>query len=332
MEQRNFEDFEEYEGTIKERLQNYKVKKLVAKKSTNINNKENNIKILNMFSKTNNRLNLSEKVFDLCTVKKYNKDYYKMVILKRGVYRNGFEGKKHLNIMQMNKICNSNLPDQEQYNFKNQGINDNKLDNNLIRARSKILELALCNEFKYFITFTIDRKKYNRYNLKNYLINLAKFIKAYNRKYNIKIEYVFIPEMHSDNAWHVHGLIKGIKEEHLKNFDDIKNVPLRLKNKEYYNFDLYKKKFGFCSLGKIRDNERCAIYMTKYITKSLSNGVIELNEKTFFTSNNLSIAQTINKGILPNKLIPENMFENDFCKIAIFKKPSQIFKEINNNY
>lgn len=40
-----------------------------------------------------------------------------------------------------------------------------KPDTSLSRARRNVLALALCNDWKYFATFTLDKTKYDRYNL-----------------------------------------------------------------------------------------------------------------------------------------------------------------------
>lgn len=43
--------------------------------------------------------------------------------------------------------------------------NDTKLDNNFSRARSMVLQYALCNPWDDFFTGTLDKAKYDRYNL-----------------------------------------------------------------------------------------------------------------------------------------------------------------------
>lgn len=46
--------------------------------------------------------------------------------------------------------------------------NDTKLDNNFSRARNMVLQYALCNSWDYFFTGTIDRAKFDRFNLDAY--------------------------------------------------------------------------------------------------------------------------------------------------------------------
>lgn len=228
--------------------------------------------------------------YDLTTIKKYKENSYKLSTMKLGVLRKG----------------------QKVYRNKKNSINDRKLNNNLVRAKTTIKEYALCNEFEYFITLTLDSKKYNRYDLKTYIKDLSQFIRDYRKKYKSDIQYLLIPETHKDNAWHIHGLIKGVKNEHLVNFDNVVNAPEKLKNKEYYNFELYQKKFGFCSFGKIKDINKISSYITKYINKELGKN-IDLGQKAYYVSRGLKKAETIKKGHLENVL--EYDFENEYVKI-----------------
>ena len=63
--------------------------------------------------------------------------------------------------------------DVEIKNNQNRNVNDEKLENNIIRAKSKVLEYALCNDFEYFVTLTLDSKKMNRDNINEYIKNGA---------------------------------------------------------------------------------------------------------------------------------------------------------------
>lgn len=228
--------------------------------------------------------------YDLTTVKKYSNTNYKISTMKIGILRKG---------QKVNRLPKNS-------------VNDKKLDNNLVRAKTTIKEYALCNEFEYFLTLTLDKNKYNRYDLKKYIKDFGQFIRDYRKKYNSNIQYILIPEQHKDGAWHMHGLIKGILKEHLINFDLMPNAPVKLKNKDYYNFDLYYKKFGFCSLGKIRDINKISSYITKYITKDLGKN-IEMGNKVYYATRGLKKAEQIKKGHLVCPL--DYDFENDYVKI-----------------
>lgn len=232
----------------------------------------------------------SKYITDLTTIKKFGNEFYKVSTMKIPILRKG-----------------------ENVNRKSKNtVNSGKLDNNLCRAKTVIKEYALCNDFTHFVTLTLDKSKYDRYNLSKYIKDLSQFIRDYRKKYKCDIQYLLIPEQHKDGAWHLHGLIKGINENHLFSFDELPSSPAKLKGKGYYNFELYSKKFGFCSLGRIKDIEKVSNYIIKYINKDLGKN-IELGCKTYYNSRGLKKAETIKKGHL---LCPvEYDFENDYCKI-----------------
>lgn len=186
-------------------------------------------------------------------------------------------------------------------------VNEFKTDDSISRARSKIFEYSLCNEFEYFMTLTLDPKKYDRSNLDLFIKDLGQFIRNYRRKYNADIQYILIPEHHADNeSWHMHGLIKGIPAEHFQ------------KNKNgYLDWFSYSKKFGYCSIGKIKNQEACAKYITKYIAKNLGKN-IDLNKKLYYCSKGLKEAQIIKKGTMSANISPD--FENDYVSITWIAK------------
>jgi hypothetical protein len=252
---------------------------------------------------------------DFSTLKSYKLNGIMNYILttnKMPVLRSGFEKKLHEN-------CGN-------YNF----VNDDKLLNNVARTKSKILEYSLCNEWEYFFTGTIDSTKFNRFNLDKFYKSLSKFFNNYNRDKKTKLEYLLIPEQHKNFAWHFHGFMKGIEKKDLISFTKLDYVPINLKLNHYLNFPKYSKKFGYCSLGKIKKREACAKYMTKYISKSMLETEIKLNSNSYYHSTNLKKYSIIGKGILNKNLDIKYTFENDFIKKMTFTS-SEILENIFNS-
>ena len=230
---------------------------------------------------------------DIAVLKKFGNRY--KLTLCRSIRRKGFEiDSKH---------C--------------RGVNDSKLENNLSRAKGKVFEYAMCNDWDYFVTLTINKEFYDRYDLKSYYKDLGQFLRNYNRNYKTKVDYVFIPEMHEDGAWHLHGLIKGISENHLSKIDDLPRIPVKLKGQGYLYWEQYHKKFGFISLGAIKDKNKVAGYITKYINKNMDSSIKDLNAKTYYNSKGLNISEEIKRGTLSANSIPFE-FENDYVKIQWF--------------
>lgn len=143
-----------------------------------------------------------------------------------------------------------------------------KYSQSISRAKSVIYQVAICNDWEWFVSFTIDPKKYDRYSFKPFYEKFTQWLRDYRKKYGCKIEYLLVPEQHKDGAWHMHGLMRGIPADHLSQF--VPGIhPQKLIDKGYMNWGRCGAKFGFCSLGPIGDPLKVAGYVTKYITKDL---------------------------------------------------------------
>ena len=223
----------------------------------------------------------------------------KLVYFKRGLRQKGFE-------MSKKRIV---------------GINDEKLDVNIIRARTKVFEYAYCNKWDYFITLTISKEKYDRTNLQKYYRDFHQWLKDYQKKYELKIRYLFIPELHKDGeSWHMHGFVSGLPPNHLNEFVPGKH-PMKLIEKGYQNWEAYEKKFGFVSVDRIRSNEAAAKYVTKYINKALESSIKGLGAHLYYCSKGLKVAEEIKRGTLCENVPFE--YENDYVKIAWFDNETQ---------
>ena len=163
-------------------------------------------------------------------------------------------------------------------------VNDNKLACNLIRAKNLVKEYGLCNPWDFFVTLTLDKEKYDRYDLKKYKHDLSQFLNNYNRN-GRAVKYLLIPEMHKDGAWHMHGLLYGIPPE-----------DLYINDYGYMVWKPYQDKFGYISMSPIEDIERCSSYITKYISKDLSNSITELNAHLYYASQGLNKAERLFQG------------------------------------
>lgn len=146
---------------------------------------------------------------------------------------------------------------------------EGKFSQALSRARSVVTQVIICNDWQYFFTGTIDGSKFDRYNLSSFYKAFSQWIRDQNKKYRIKIQYLFIPELHKDGAWHLHGVIRGIPDYLTQPFIPGFH-PRKLIEHNFINWPGYSAKFGFCSLAPIRDLIAVGFYITKYILKTWS--------------------------------------------------------------
>lgn len=175
---------------------------------------------------------------------------------------------------------------------------------NLIRTKTKIKDYCLSNDFNYFWTLTFAADRHEDISAFD---RMSKWLIAMKRKYG-KFNYIFIPERHADGAIHFHGVTGGFK-------GDIVDSGVKHKGKKVYNCADWKH--GFSTLSRIRDKKKCATYITKYVTKDLSQDVVGKGKKKYWCSRGLRLPDIEYNGFdLSLGLEPD--YENDVCCIYNF--------------
>ena len=181
-----------------------------------------------------------------------------------------------------------------------------KLSESISRTRRKVYELAMCNEWQYYVTFTINKEKFDRCDIDGFMEKFSKWLNNYKRKLNGKpIQYLFVVEQGRKGSHHLHGLMNGIPSSHLSPFVRGKH-PRELVDKGYLNWQAYEDKFGYCSFGEIRNKKAVAKYLMKKICTT--SKVIERgrHKRLYYCSNGLDRAKEIARGY---DLFPPNDFD-----------------------
>ena len=175
----------------------------------------------------------------------------------------------------------------------------------IYRARSRVKELALCQKWEYFATFTLAEEKQDRFDIKQYVKDLGNWIGNYRKKYNCNFQYLIIPEQHKNGAWHAHGLLRNIAPE-----------SLTVNKNGYLDLPYYRNRFGYISLSKVKSHERCARYVAKYIAKDSESTAraLEKGAHMFYSSRGLKGKETLWVVDLPQHIT--GGFKNEF---GIFK-------------
>lgn len=235
----------------------------------------------------------SRKTSDVWSLYHYGKGVYKVVYFK----------KTSIDKKKKQSPIKGTLTDYERFS------------NSLSRARSTVFEIALCNDFKYFCTFTLDKEKIDRFDLDGFRKKFTQYIRDLNknRPENEKIRYLLIPEQHGDGAWHMHGLLMGLTESELT-----------LNGNGYLDWNGYRKRFGFFSVSPIDNSVACAKYITKYIGKDFDNVSREKCQHLFFASKGLKRKEQICKREFEKCPIDPTSqweFENEYLKIKWLEMP-----------
>ena len=125
------------------------------------------------------------------------------------------------------------------------------------RARAKLRRLALANDFRYFVTLTLDAQRIDRYDGQAVVKALSRW--ADNMVRRCGLRYILVPELHKDGAFHFHGFFAG---------DGLKVADSGVKWDNRPVFNLPQWKFGFSTAQELYGDYRAAVgYCCKYIGK-----------------------------------------------------------------
>lgn len=215
----------------------------------------------------------------------------------------------------------------KKFTAKGEAGNDEKLPSSIRRAKSRVFEYAMCNDFSFFCTLTFSPEKVSdRYDLDQCMKAFCKWLNNYNRN-RTSVSYLLIPEAHKDGAWHIHGLISNIPEAHLREFQltDILPAKIRqelMKGNQVFQWTAYDKKFGYCTLSPIRNKEAVCKYITKYITKELGETLKELNAHLYYHSQGLTEKELVYSAA--DCILPDPDYDGDYCKIKNATTPEEL--------
>lgn len=179
-----------------------------------------------------------------------------------------------------------------------------RVEKSLKRTKKRFVDLANNNPFDYFVTLTLDKLTgVDRYDLCSVKAWFRKAIKNFERKYDCKLEYIFIPEHHEDGAWHLHGLVLGVPLEALVEWR-YREAPFKIKRRMQEGKTVYKcpylqEKLGFTDFEVIENKKAVSRYCTKYITKDLLESQTEKGTRLLLRSRGLK--EPVH-GELPEKL------------------------------
>lgn len=125
------------------------------------------------------------------------------------------------------------------------------------RARANVRRLALCNDFRWFVTLTIDPKKIDSYDAAAVTRRLNQWLSNHVRRNGLK--YVLVPERHKSGRIHYHGFFNDVMEVIPSNKTDSLGHPI---------YNLPEWDYGFTTAIELYGDYHAAVgYTCKYIGK-----------------------------------------------------------------
>lgn len=126
------------------------------------------------------------------------------------------------------------------------------------RARTRLRDIVISNDFDLFCTFTFAKDRYNVDHLKKQM----SFWLENQQKRKGKFAYLIVPEFHKDGkAIHFHALFKGYKGE-------LKDTGHKTKRGQI-SYIMPSYTLGYSTAVKIDNIEAVGSYVRKYITKDM---------------------------------------------------------------
>lgn len=160
-----------------------------------------------------------------------------------------------------------------------------RIENNN-RAKMKIYDYAMSNDWDWFFTLTFSLKKVDRENYTECKKKLQKWLENIKERYAPNLKFLFIPELHKDKkSWHFHGLVSNMTNVKFEMAVDPKDGNIIIhKGKVVFNCKNWR--FGYSECTRIKDSQRASNYITKYVTKS--NMALIEGENRYICSRNLN--------------------------------------------
>lgn len=225
------------------------------------------------------------------------------------------------------------LPDDFDFNLLEDAMKEeikrkreDSIRSSVNRTKRNIVYLARSNSWDWFVTFTLNPEKVNRYNYCDSSKKVRKFLNNLRRLVPDMV-YILVPELHKDGAWHFHGLMKNI--ESLDMFDSgLKDDAGR----EIYNMVAYKLGWSTCT--RVGESDKAANYLMKYITKDVCEAT--KGRRRYWPSKNINRALVYQADLHGDefKALKERLYEcmtwkkkvcTEFQHVEIFEVPKDFF-------
>lgn len=219
--------------------------------------------------------------------------------------------------------CVQRLESIDSIKMKEKQCEDNLL-RSLRRTRSALYTYARQCVWDYFITLTFSPALIsNRYDYSLCMKKARKWINNCRERKASSLLYLFVPEQHTDGAWHLHGLLCNTIG--LKFTDSGK----RYDGKIVYNLDDWK--LGFSTATEVTDTYKVSNYITKYITKDLC--AITPGKQRYFVSKTIPKPKTFTALIDPDEVDSFIQEVADSCGADLeYQKDVSGYLDVNYKY
>lgn len=188
-----------------------------------------------------------------------------------------------------NTLYGYEIPNEDDILFKRQ----ESIRCSISRTKKNIRRVAYSGKWKYFCTFTFSMLEVgNRYDYSNVSMYMQKFLRLVQSKTE-NLQYLVVPELHSDGAIHFHGLFSAELP--------VEYAGVFVKTGATYHVKDYV--YGFSTAMIVQSDARIANYILKYITKDLI-AVSKCKRRYWWSTSTIEIPESM-EFLLKKKMIFE---------------------------
>lgn len=161
---------------------------------------------------------------------------------------------------------------------------DDSMRKSLSRTKNHICAYAHNMSPEWFGTLTFSPDKVSdRYNMNLCRNIVSKWLENIRCRKCPDMMYLVVPERHKDGAWHFHILLSHVDALSFLNSGKRDGMSV------IYNLENWR--YGFTNFTKVRDAQKTATYMSKYVTKDLITDAP--NRQRYLVSKNIPLYEAV---------------------------------------
>lgn len=214
---------------------------------------------------------------------------------------------------------------------------EHKTADNIRRAQRMIEAYALCNDWQWFGTFTLNPEYRNRADLDGFRSAFMQLLRDSRKRCGCEVRALLVPELHKNKAgWHMHGLIAGLPVTSLRVFETCEKLPRYIRGKikagePVYDWPEYRRRFGWVDIEPVKHRDAAARYITKYITKAGDNTAqaLDKGKHLYYVTRGLKLPERMETenapGAVPEAfpadLVEGNSYSYDYGQVTWYEAP-----------
>lgn len=207
------------------------------------------------------------------TVKYYGNGFIKCIVMKR-IREKGFEVwantkhdkfKEYMERINLERVFEDGdfLSLSEMPDMPLKPVRISRSASSVSRLRARIQELAFCNPWNCFVTFTLDPKKRDRYDIDEFEA-LTRHLKYVRQTRCPELRFMLILESHKDGAYHGHAFMYLPSDFIASEFC--------VNSNGFLEWTDISSRFGYMSIKPFDGSPSAVFYVMKYVTKDILPG------------------------------------------------------------